>query len=300
MTGEPDDPISGLTAEMITRKQQVRRAALASTMGLWEDLIGGGIDDANLSTWLRESVPSHRTDLETIALLTDAYIDAFLNAYGLDGIADELDVDAIVAGTRGGTPLPEVLERPFKEARYHLSQGRSWEFATAEARRRLESIVTTNLQQAFRLGMQDRMGATEQVQAYRRVLVGPVNCLTCISASTQRYWKSTLMPIHPGCDCAVEPLPPDTQLRGKTIADDVPTLDAAKQVLRDQGVKSWDRAGMSNVLVDADALKTIRQVPHGELGPILADATHRHRGAPSRWKRRTRREFAPGGRQTRG
>uniref|UniRef100_UPI001D0D1143 hypothetical protein n=1 Tax=Klebsiella pneumoniae TaxID=573 RepID=UPI001D0D1143 len=46
------------------------------------------------------------------------------------------------------------------------------------------------------------------VQFYRRVLTGNENCALCVIASTMRYRKNSLMPIHPGCDCDIDVIPP--------------------------------------------------------------------------------------------
>ena len=58
-------------------------------------------------------------------------------------------------------------------------------------------------------GAQDTQpGRSDGIRAYRRVLTGRENCALCLVASTQRYWVEDLLPIHPGCDCNVQPLPP--------------------------------------------------------------------------------------------
>jgi hypothetical protein len=103
---------------------------------------------------------------------------------------------------------------------------------------------------------------------YRRVLEGAYSCGLCILASTQRYHKQDLMPVHPGCDCSVAPII-GTQDPGRTIND---------QMVLDVHAAIQDRFGTSEPggrgIRTADDLVDYRDLlithEHGEIGPVLA------------------------------
>lgn len=287
------EPVSRLAAEVARRKTAIRKAALTGALAMWDDLVGNPSNDA-YTAFVAAWGPEHPAAGMSAAQLVDAFIDAFLEAHGLEPAGAGVDPDAIVARTRAGTGVDELLERPFKTARKALSDGVAFDAAMSQGRRRLESIVATDVQQSFRLAFAERLGQEPQIRGYRRVLQGSENCSLCIVASTQRYKSDKLMPIHPGCDCGVEPLAPGTRLRGAIIEDAVPRLDAAKEILREQGLKYTDRSGLANLKVDIDSLDAIAEYQHGELGPILKVSRHRSETLP--WQRRTRREFDDTGR----
>lgn len=137
-----------------------------------------------------------------------------------------------VTGLRKGVTAAEVYERPF-----HLV----WrDLATAQAQRdahyewtvptedepeqpplppvdyvdraiqhgleRAQNLAATDMQLAKQHAALHILGHQMNVTGYRRVLEGAYSCGLCIIASTQRYHKSQLLPIHPACDCSVEPI----------------------------------------------------------------------------------------------
>lgn len=287
------EEVSQLAATVAREKSAIRRAALAGALDLWNDIVGNPSNDA-YTAFVAAYGPEHPAAGMSAAQLVDAFIDAFLDAHGVEPVGAGVDPEAIVARSRAGTGVDELLERPFKTARMALADGVAFDAAMDQARRRLENIVATDVQQSFRLAFAERMGQEPQLHAYRRVLAGPENCSLCVVASTQRYRSDKLMPIHPGCDCSVEPLAPGTKLRGAIIEDGVPRLDAAKQIIREQGLSYTDRAGMANLKIDTDSLDAIAEFQHGELGPVLKVSRHRSETLP--WQRRTRREFDDTGR----
>jgi hypothetical protein len=114
------------------------------------------------------------------------------------------------------------------------------------------------------------ISTTPRVVGYRRVLGSGVNCGLCIVASTQRYGRDDLMPIHPNCGCTVEPIigqtaPPKVLDKGR--------VDLIKSQLRSEDLP-YTRQAMSRLRIDVDELPTVEIVDHPELGPTLWNQAH--------------------------
>ena len=93
----------------------------------------------------------------------------------------------------------------------------------------------------------------------------------CVVASTQRYHRGDLMPMHPGCDCGVQPLPPGLAA-SQVIDEDL--LEQVHQITADRlGVS--DRGGRTP---DYRKLLTVRE--HGEYGPTLSWAAPKAKPTP--------------------
>ncbi len=201
---------------------------------------------------------------------------------------------------RPGVPDEDLAMRPVKHVRRALSEGKPLADAIEAGARRLESIESTDIQQSFRVAFRDRIDQEPSIRAYRRVLVGGENCALCVVASTQRYRTDRLMPIHPGCDCSVEPF---TGAGGRGRIIDRDRLDEVKQLLGDEGVAYGDRAQLANtkIRINVKSVDDVTEVPHGELGPMLSVKQHRNTelGDLPKWVRRSRREFDPTGQRNR-
>lgn len=165
---------------------------------------------------------------------------------------------------------PSVLyRRPQMVVNYRISQGDSLTEAVRAGGHRLRSITATNLQLAKTRTVQ-KLGTAP---FYRRVLTGKENCALCAVASTQRYRRGSLMPIHPGCDCGCEQIidsqPPhviDPALLEQTHSEIAAKLGGTDRSAQDLGARKRDVAGRP--LSDFTDLVVTRQ--HGELGSVLA------------------------------
>lgn len=288
------EPVDPLTAEFDRQRRQVKAQALAAALNLWDQLVVGP-DDASADRLVDALAPTWGVAAAQVTVLTDAYVDAFLEQFDITPKRTiPLDPEDIVSRVRPGVAPDELIRRPVKQVRYAIAEGSDLQGALGQGRRRLESIANTDVQQAFRLAFRERMADETDVRAYRRTLTGGENCAICVVATTQRYWSDQLMPIHPGCDCGVQPI---VGPAGRIIDRD--RLDQVKKLLKDEGVKYGDRAEMANTkirvnIADAD---DVTEVPHGELGPILGVSKHRSTefsDLPG-WVRRSRREFADDG-----
>lgn len=146
------------------------------------------------------------------------------------------------------------------------------ERAVAAGARRLEQLVEMDMQQAHAVAAAEAMQNLPEgarPTGWRRVLVGEVNCALCVVASTQRYRIADLNPIHPACDCAIEPLYGDDE---RVIDPD--TLEAVHAAVAELTGRT-DRGARTP---DYRELLIGRMTPeHGELGPMLAHPRHRFR-----------------------
>ncbi|MWK39580.1 hypothetical protein GEV43_40000 [Actinomadura sp. J1-007] len=245
---------------------QMRASLLAVLLTLWRGL--GSWRDGDQAGFLRAAVPQALGAQRQMASLTDAYLAALL------------------ADMRGGPPRPtgapaptgaqlrgvdpEVLyARPFRTLYAGLGDDKPFEQAMADAERRLLHVAATDLQLAKTHTARQVLDADPRVTGYRRVLVGSVSCGLCVVASTQRYRKENLLPIHPGCDCAVAPIVGDTD-PGQVINE--PLLEDVHDAIATTFGKA-DRGGRA-----PDYRQFLVTHEHGEIGPVLARTRDRFTG----------------------
>lgn len=195
-----------------------------------------------------------------IADLTRAYLAQCARELGWKVVLPSIDQDEI-RGARGIDPRV-VYRRPAVDVYTALAAGKPLPQAAAEGRLRLTQLIGGDMQLAkVHASRQSMRGYPAEGQFYRRVLTGRENCALCVVASTQRYYRDDLMPIHPGCDCGVQPLPPGLAVN-QVIDEDL--LEQVHQITADRlGVS--DRAGRT-----PDYRKLLTVSEHGEYGPTLS------------------------------
>ena len=205
-----------------------------------------------------------------IADLTRAYLAQCASELGWNVVLPPIDQDEI-RGARGVDPRV-VYRRPAVDVYTALAAGKPLPQAAAEGRLRLTQLIGGDMQLAkVHASRQSMRGYPEEGQFYRRVLTGRENCALCVVASTQRYYRGDLLPIHPGCDCGVQPLPPGLAVN-QVIDEDL--LEQVHQVAADRlGVS--DRGGRTP---DYRKLLTVRE--HGEYGPTLSWAQPKAKPKP--------------------
>lgn len=227
----------------------VRARVMKYAQQLWA--MSPSLRDADVDRLVSRVVPVVQAGQVNIAMLTNAYIQQIAR---LEGVEFAGVVDRNVVNYRG-TPAGEVYRRPAVEAYTALSKGKQFPDAAAAGAARLLSIVSTDLQQAKNRQMQRSVEGSGFAYTVR-VLTGRENCALCVIASTQRYHKSELMPIHPGCDCGQRPM--------KAGTDPGQVLDQNLLDMTHEAVQA--KAG----LVDpSDYPNLIVTNEHGELGPTL-------------------------------
>lgn len=160
---------------------------------------------------------------------------------------------------RNGVTESTVYARPFVDMYTALSKGATTSEAIEKGAFRATDLARTEVQLARRnAGLIARKG-NNNIVGYLRTLSGAENCALCYVASTQRYTRGDLLPIHPGCDCGEMPIYGTTDV-GQVI--DQERLDATHQAINDR----FGRFDLSAREIDYRQI-TIHE--HGELGPLL-------------------------------
>lgn len=206
-----------------------------------------------------------------IADLTRAYLAQCARELGWKVVLPPpIDQDEI-RGARGVDPRI-VYRRPAVDVYTALAAGKPLPQAAAEGKLRLTQLIGGDMQLAkVHASRQSMRGYPAEGQFYRRVLTGRENCALCVVASTQRYYRDDLMPIHPGCDCGVQPLPPGLAVN-QVIDEDL--LEQVHQITADRlGVS--DRGGRN-----PDYRKLLTVSEHGEYGPTLSWAQPKAKPKP--------------------
>ncbi|MFI7009978.1 hypothetical protein [Streptomyces sp. NPDC050145] len=225
----------------------------------------GSYRDADAALFVERVLPTVLAAQAQMGQITDAYLAAMIaDMAGTSATATGVVLDEALRGV----PPDEVYRRPFVSTWTALSDGKPFPQALAEGRTRLLSITETDMQLARTHAAQQSMQRSG-AQFFRRRLNGPGNCALCTIASTQRYRVERLMPIHPGCDCKVEPLVGDR--------DPGPVLD--------EGLLKQAHAAVAKTVGKSDAggrAPDYREViitrEHGEYGPLLAVRRHEYTG----------------------
>jgi hypothetical protein len=250
--------------------------------------------DADAAAFAEQAAPIVTGAQQHTATLTAAYLQAAIAAGGA-GVG-RIDPTAFTDLTMRGVPATEVYRRPFTQIWTDLSRGKPIEQAVTSAAARLTQLASTDVQLAKTHASRAVFSsAGDRVVGYRRVLVGASSCALCLIASTQRYHRGELLPIHPACDCGVAPIfgdqdpgqgvhtgmvdagatPASVTARGVSIyapeqvgnAGDL-LLDIHDAVARDLGAQYVDSGARGPL----DYRKVLVTHDHGELGPVLAVA----------------------------
>ncbi len=172
------------------------------------------------------------------------------------------DVAAAVAAVRARA----AAERAERRTRERLER------AVTAGTQRLEQTADLDMQQTYAVAAAEAMQTLPpdaRPTGWKRVLVGEVNCALCVVASTQRYRIKDLNPIHPACDCEIEPL----------FGEDERVIDPESLAAVHAAVAELTgRSDAGARAPDYRELLIRRMTPdHGELGPMLVHPRHRFR-----------------------
>lgn len=246
-------------------------------------------------SFINAMVPTLNIAQQTMADLTSAYLTQQITTLGGGTTAAVGIPSSLVTGSaiRGVDPA-EVLRRPYEQLWTALSQGKSLDQAIQVGRVRAESISMTNLQLAKTVAGRAVMKNDSRVVGYRRVLTGAHSCGLCIIASSQRYHRAELMPLHPSCDCGICPIV-GIHDPGRSINSVTLTQGALMTGKTESGVSVYGHDGVIELgdlvgpVHDAiqerfgqhasdartiDYRKVLITHQHGEYGPTLAVASH--------------------------
>lgn len=255
----PDlDSLNRLTEAYDSQVHAIRQQITAFGQAYWDSLPhyrASAVEDM-----IEAITPRVTAGQLRIADLTRAYLAQCARELGWKVVLPPIDQDEI-RGARGVDPRV-VYRRPAVDVYTALAAGKPLPQAAAEGRLRLTQLIGGDMQLAkVHASRQSMRGYPAEGQFYRRVLTGRENCALCVVASTQRYYRGDLLPIHPGCDCDVQPLPPGLAVN-QVIDEDL--LEQVHQITADRlGVS--DRGGRT-----PDYRKLLTVSEHGEYGPTLS------------------------------
>lgn len=229
----------------------------------------GEYRDADLTRFVSQVSSVVLAGRQQTAALTDSYLTQVLKSSGVKVPAHK-PVDTVALR---GVAVAEVYARPYVTVRTKLSEGMAFDSAVRAGESRLTDLVATDMQLAKTYTAQNVFSRTGGVRGYARVVSGGKTCALCYIASTQKYHKEDLMPIHPGCSCGVEPItadnPWDQGTADKTLEDThaavFDRLGTADPGARDAGLGKTTSSGKSV----SDYTDIVITRNHGEIGPVL-------------------------------
>lgn len=262
------DSLNRLTEAYDSQVHAIRQQITAFGQAYWDSL--PHYRTSAVEDMIQAITPRVTAGQLRIADLTRAYLAQCARELGWKVVLPSIDQDEI-RGARGVDPRI-VYRRPAVDVYTALAAGKPLPQAAAEGRLRLTQLIGGDMQLAkVHASRQSMRGYPEEGQFYRRVLTGRENCALCVVASTQRYYRGDLLPIHPGCDCGVQPLPPGLAVN-QVIDEDL--LEQVHQITADRlGVS--DRGGRT-----PDYRKLLTVSEHGEYGPTLSWAQPKAKPKP--------------------
>lgn len=250
----------------------------SAVRGVWGSVLGrtgqswrglSGWRDADARTFRRRTLPIILAGERQVATLTAAYLEQLYKEVDDGARRVKLDLDAVTGKSIRGVDPYDVYERPFKEVRFALSEGVALDEAVKRGAHRLETLVKTDLQLARTHTVREVSDDLPKFEYTVRELQGEYDCALCMIASTQRYHKRNLAPIHPGCDCLVKTVTAEYD-PGQIIDED--RLERVHDLV-EEALGKADRGGRA-----VDYRKIIISREHGEIGPVLGFRGQRFTG----------------------
>lgn len=237
---------------------RIRRRIMQYASAKWRGL--PSYRDEDIEAFIADVVPVVITGQRQVAGLTDAYLDSMFRLAGMT----PPEAAAVGAYPRGVDPN-SVYRRPAVTAYTALSEGRPLGEAVLLGESRLRSLIAMDMQLARTHQANVRLRGDYRVRGYRRTLSPGENCALCAIASTQRYTREDLMPIHSGCRCEVVPIV-GTHDPGQII-----NPERYDEVMRQLDEQDVDYSRLKDTRFDeAGRLDTVMVRVHGEHGPVLS------------------------------
>lgn len=174
---------------------QVRARVAEYLQASW--LRANSFREADVDKLVAQVLPTVLAGQRTVSQLTNTYLLQVRVAVGGSKPRHVPATEASGPALRG-VAMEEEYRRPAVTVRTALSAGKTFQDAAREGAARLIDLAMTDLQLA-KTHTVSRSG----ISTFRRTLSGAENCALCAIASTQRYFRGDLMPIHPGCDCGI-------------------------------------------------------------------------------------------------
>lgn len=257
-------PPDALLARRYTDRYNRLRAAAATAMArAWDRQ--AGLDDTAATRFSNTAARISLAAQTQAATGVDGYVTAMLTLTGERASAVGYDLDDLTGpAVRAGADPVDVYQRSIVTARTSISNGAT--FAEAMLAGRARALTTAQTDVA--LTQRQAIARDYRVVGYRRVLTGK-SCALCATASTQRYRSGNLAPIHGNCDCGVAPIM-GTRDPGHVINDQLRRDLRAAEGDVDYWRSRHFQVDENGKLIFPD----VRVHTHGELGPVLTDASH--------------------------
>lgn len=238
----------------------LRAAIVQQLFAVWFSM--SDYRDGNIDSYLEVVLPMVQAAEETAAIATNTYLDIQMELMGLGASNGDVDLSLVTGeAIRNGVSPEEVYSRPFKEVWTALSKGKDLQEAISLGANRLRQLIETDIQLTHTHTARTVLSNRNDVVGFRRVPTGTFTCALCLVASTQRYNKFDLMPIHPGCDCRVAPIIGSE--RPSQVLDPEFLDEIHKAVERQFGISARDARS-----IDYRKIPIVHK--HGEFGPYLA------------------------------
>lgn len=236
-------------------RELVERAVTVAWAGL------PGYDERDVDPFVAQVAPVVLAAQHQSVALTDAYLARALGRQPLGLNAGQLTGPA----ARNGTTPDEEWRRPFITVWTALSRNRPYDGAVAAGLHRAQGMAAMDVQLSMRGTVAAITEADDSIVGYQRVTDGKA-CTLCQIASTQRYHRGDLLPIHTHCGCGVVPIIGEdrgqvidpTRLASLKEAGEINRLTAQRQAARARGQQTTE--------------PVVHE--HGELGPVLTDSSH--------------------------
>lgn len=188
----------------LVRLQRAHHYRLAAIQQNAFDLVGaawdryGGLDDTALRAFAEAAAVIVDASKAQVATVTAGYI----AANDLAAVGEVVPVIPAPPVIRGGIPTAEVYARSVVESRVRIAAGATFDEAMSAGRARATGTAITDVNLTNKATIDRVAPLRPWVVGYRRILTGR-SCAICAAASTQRYRRPNLMPIHQRCDCDV-------------------------------------------------------------------------------------------------
>lgn len=240
-----------VTATYLDNAAQVARASFLN-LGSWRE--------NDIERYINEVIPTLNNAKRNMATYTTTFYSQIAQLSGEKFVTpDILNNELTTSALRNGVSENAVWSRPFKSMWTSLSKGEDMTAALDEGARRAVDLARTEVQLARRKAGLVARNANDRIVGYLRTLSGSESCALCYVASTQRYRKADLLPIHPACDCGEIPI--YGQDDPGQIIDEI-RLDATHQAVE-------ERFGISDRGARAIDYRALKIQDNGELGPVL-------------------------------
>lgn len=214
-----------------------------------------------MAKFVNQVVPVVLAGRRQVSALTDSYLSQVMTQALGHRVAPRGPIDT---NALRGVPASDVYARPFQTVWTKLADGVPFDSAVSAGAARLVDLLATDFQMAKTHTAQDVFSnSPDRIIGYARVVSGVNTCALCYVAATQFYHRGDLMPIHPGCNCSVEPITKANPFDQAVM--DQQLMDVHQAVDEQFGFHASDARAI-------DYRKLVVVQNHGEYGPTLAIA----------------------------